>query len=81
MPSSQFSVRISPELDARIKQFAKENRTSKSKVMIDALQNYLGCFEEIPLNVQIAEIKEKLTIIESEIKHIIHKETKHESSK
>ncbi|MFK0732068.1 MAG: ribbon-helix-helix protein, CopG family [Gloeotrichia echinulata GP01] len=43
---SHFSVHISPELDARIKQFAKENNVTKSKVLHDALEHYLGCMEE-----------------------------------
>lgn len=59
----------------------KENGVTKSKVLHDALTHYLGCVEEIPLNQQIAEIKEKLAIIESEIKYVIYKETKHEISK
>jgi len=68
MSSPQFSVRIPFTLDKRIKQFAKANNVSKSKVMIDALHYYLGCVEEMPLNQQLAEIKEKITAIESAIK-------------
>lgn len=71
MPSSQFSVRISPELDARIKQFAKENGVTKSKVLHDALAHYLGCIEEKPLNRQIAEINQKLVMIETVITNIL----------
>lgn len=36
--------------------------------MIDALNHYLGCMEEIPLNQQLAEIKEKIIAIERAIK-------------
>ena len=78
MASTQFSVRISPELDTQIKQFAKAKGVTKSKVLQDALTHYLGCVEEIPLNQQITEIKEKLEIIESEIKYVNSKKTKHE---
>jgi predicted DNA-binding protein len=69
MASSQFSFRISPELDTRIKQFAKENSVTKSKVLHDALAHYFGCVEEVPLISQIAEINQRLIAIESFIKN------------
>ena len=43
MSSQQFSVRISPELNLNVKEFAKENNVTKTKVMIEALKHYLGC--------------------------------------
>jgi len=68
MSTPQFSVRIPSTLDKRVKQFAKENNVTKSKVMVDALNHYLGCMEEIPLNQQLSEIKQKINIIEELIK-------------
>lgn len=69
MSSPQFSVRIPFTLDKRIKEFAKKNNVTKSKVMIDALNHYLGCMKEIPLNQQLDEIKEKIIAIEAIIKN------------
>ncbi len=41
MASSQFSIRISSELDEKVKEYAAVNHTTKSRVMIDALAYYL----------------------------------------
>lgn len=71
MSSPQFSVRIPLTLDKRVKQFAKENNVTKSKVMVDALNHYLGYMEKIPLNQQLHEIKEKIEYIEKSIKIIV----------
>lgn len=68
MSSQQFSVRIPPELDLKVKEFAKENNVTKTKVMIDALKQYLGCMKETSLNQEIAEIKGKIIVIEGIIK-------------
>ncbi|MEM6403686.1 MAG: hypothetical protein AAF757_26255 [Cyanobacteria bacterium P01_D01_bin.116] len=67
MSSPQFSVRIPSTLDERVKEFAKINNTTKSKVMIDALNHYLGCVENISLNYELHEIKEKIAAIEAVI--------------
>ena len=68
MSIPQFSIRIPPTLDKQVKEFAKNNNITKTKVMIDALNYYLGCIEERPLNQQLAEIKEKIIAIESAMK-------------
>ncbi|NJO64733.1 MAG: toxin-antitoxin system HicB family antitoxin [Richelia sp. RM2_1_2] len=60
MSPPQFNVRIPSSLDKQVKLFAKANNVSKNKVMIDALNHYLGCMEKISLNQQLAEIKEKI---------------------
>lgn len=63
MSNPQFSVRIPFKLDAKIKQFAKDNNVTKSKIMIDALNNYLGTMERTPLNQELHEIKQKINAI------------------
>ncbi|MEO1432518.1 MAG: hypothetical protein AAFV71_26295 [Cyanobacteria bacterium J06633_8] len=68
MSTPQFSVRIPVTLDTRVKQFAKDNNVTKSKVMIDALNHYLGCMEEISLNQELHDIKNKIAAIEAVIK-------------
>ena len=47
MASSQFSIRIPPELDEKVKEYAVVNHTTKSRVMIDALTYYLGNIEAV----------------------------------
>lgn len=73
MSTPQFSVRIPTTLDERVKQFAKDNKVTKTKVMIDALNHYLGCMEEISLNEELNEIKEKITNIEDFINKLSEK--------
>lgn len=65
MSTPQFSVRIPTTLDERVKKFAKDNNVTKTKVMIDALNHYLGCMEKMSLNRELHEIKEKISEIES----------------
>lgn len=48
MSTPQFIVRISFTLDKRVKQFAKDNNITKTKVIIDAWNYYFGCVEGIP---------------------------------
>lgn len=69
MSTPQFSVRIPINLDERVKQFAKDNKVTKTKVMIDALNHYLGYMEEMPLNEELHEIKEKIAVIEKIVKN------------
>lgn len=71
MSIPQFSIRIPPKLDEKIKQFAKENNITKTKVMIDALNHYLGNIERTPLNQELYEIKQKISDIELAIKNKI----------
>ncbi|MEM9928027.1 MAG: hypothetical protein AAF915_30625 [Cyanobacteria bacterium P01_D01_bin.50] len=68
MSTPQFSVRIPITLDERVKQFAKDNNVTKTKVMVDALNHYLGCMEGISLNQELHEIKQKIHAIELAIK-------------
>ena len=55
MSVPQFSIRIPPELEQRINDYAKENRTTKTRVMIDALAYYLGCIDDLPLSRKVIE--------------------------
>ena len=70
MSSPQFSVRIPTNLDERVKKFAKDNNITKSKVMIDALNHYLGCMEGMSLNQELHDIREKIATIEIAIKKL-----------
>lgn len=67
MASSQFSVRIPPELDEKVKQYAVVNHTTKSRVMIDALAYYLGNIEDVPLSRKVMELEKRMTSIEAKV--------------
>ncbi len=67
MASDQFSVRIPPELDEKVKEYAVENHTTKSRVMIDALAYYLGNIEDVPLSRKVMELEKRITSIEAKV--------------
>ena len=67
MASSQFSIRIPPELDEKVKEYAVVNHTTKSRIMIDALAYYLGNIEDVPLSRKVIELERRLASIEAEI--------------
>jgi predicted DNA-binding protein len=67
MASPQFSVRIPPQLDERLKIYAAKNSSTKSEVMVAALAHYLGCSEEVPLPQKVAELEQRLTLLEEVI--------------
>lgn len=64
MSIPQFSIRIPPELEQRVNDYAKENRTTKTRVMIDALAYYLGSVDDVPLSRKVVEIEKRLTSLE-----------------
>lgn len=70
MASPQFCIRIPKELDERLVDYAKHNRTTKTKVMIDALAYYLGATEDVPLSQRMVELEEKVAALEALIKQI-----------
>lgn len=67
MASSQFSIRIPPGLDEKVKEYAVVNHTTKSRVMIDALAYYLGNIEDIPLSRKVMELDKRLASIEAKL--------------
>ena len=69
MSIPQFSIRIPPTIDKQVKQFAKDNNITKTKVMIDALNHYLGNIKQTSLNQKLHENKQKISAIELIIKN------------
>jgi len=67
MSIPQFSIRIPPELEHRINDYAKENRTTKTRVMIDALAYYLGSVDDVPLSRKVMELEKRMTILEGKV--------------
>ncbi|WP_088239501.1 hypothetical protein [Calothrix rhizosoleniae] len=67
----QFSIRIPPELEKRINEYAQENRTTKTRVMIDALAYYLGSVDDVPLSRKVSQLETKVEEIQALVnKHI-----------
>ena len=70
MASLQFSVRIPPELDRLVKEYAAENNTTKSDVMVTALASYLGYSSKVPLAQKVVELEEKIAQLQAQIKQL-----------
>lgn len=64
MGSPQFSLRIPLELDERLTEYAQQNGMTKTRVMLDALAQYLGCVEDVPLSRRMVEIEKKVAELE-----------------
>ncbi len=70
MASLQFSVRIPPELDKRVKEYAAKNNTTKSDVMVTALARYLGYESKVPMNQRMVELEQRMAKLETEVKEL-----------
>ena len=70
MSSPQFSIRIPPELDKKVKEYAVKNNTTKSDVMIAALARYLGCESKVPLNQRVVELEKQLARVQEQIEQL-----------
>ncbi len=70
MPSLQFSVRIPPELDKKVKEYAVKNNTTKSDVMIAALARYLGYESKVPLTQRVVELEQKMSELQTQIEQL-----------
>lgn len=68
MSIPQFSIRIPPELEQQINNYAKENRITKTRVMIDALAYYLGCVDDVPLSRKVVELEKRVTSLGAKVK-------------
>lgn len=70
MSSLQFSVRIPPELDQKVKEYAVKNDTTKSHVMITALARYLDCESKIPLTQRVVELEQQMAEVKEQIEQL-----------
>lgn len=70
MASSQFCVRIPSELDELLVAYAKQNGTTKTKVMVDALAHYLGFSKHVPLIHRMVELEERMAGLEAQMRQV-----------
>ncbi len=66
MGKPQIAVRIPPPLLAELNQYVERVGTSKTNVIINAISQYLGCAETVPLSQRMAELERRMTAIEAE---------------
>lgn len=70
MSSLQFSVRIPPDLDKKVKEYAVKNNTTKSDVMVAALARYLDYESKVPLTQRVVELEEKMAELQGQIEQL-----------
>ncbi|MBG1260616.1 DNA-binding domain-containing protein [Nostoc commune] len=73
MTKPQIAVRIPKSLFVKLSNHVERNRTSKTEIVVSALANYLGCLEEVPLIQRIAEIEERLKLLETTLTRHLQK--------
>lgn len=64
MAAPQLSVRITPSLNERLKNYTARTGISKTDVINYALAQYLGSIQEISLAQRVARIEAKIAILE-----------------
>lgn len=70
MASLQFSVRIPPELDKKVKEYAVKNKTTKTEIMIAALARYLDCESKVPLTQRVVELERQIARVQEQIEQL-----------
>lgn len=69
-PSSPICFRIPRNLERRLKQYASRNSVTKSDVLTAALARYLGEESSIPMIQRLAEIEDKMSMLEAEVEQL-----------
>ncbi len=68
MTLAPVSVRIPSELDELLGTYIKENGTTKTKVVVEALAQYLGLSEQVPLVRRVVELEQRMAELEVEVR-------------
>ena len=68
MRKPQIAVRVPPSLFEQLNEYVEKTGTSKTDVVINAIAEYLGCTENMPLSQRIAELEQKFVELEATIK-------------
>lgn len=68
MGNIQISARISPELYEKLVAQAQILKVPKSEVLLTALAQYLNQTEELPVNLQLAQLEKRVTALELQSK-------------
>lgn len=69
MEKPQIAVRIPPSLLDKLNSYIKETGTTKTDVMINAIAQYIGCVDSVPLTQRMAELERQV----KEVKDLVKK--------
>ena len=68
MGKPQITVRISPALLNSLNQCVESTGTLKTDVVISEISQYLGCADQVSINQRIADLENKVTKLEFEVR-------------
>ena len=57
-------------IDQRVKEYAAENNTTKSNVMVTALARYLGYSSKVALAQRMVELEERIAQLETQMEQL-----------
>jgi|SanBayMetagenome_1026888.scaffolds.fasta_scaffold10104_3 predicted DNA-binding protein len=60
MEKPQIAVRISPSLLDKLNSYIEKTGTTKTDVVINALAQYIGCIDSVPLTQRMAELERQM---------------------
>jgi hypothetical protein len=68
MGKPQIAVRIPPPLLAELNQYVERVGTSKTDVIVSAIDAYLGCAETVPLSQRVSQLELQMKELRTSIK-------------
>ncbi len=68
MSRVQLAVRIPAPLHEKLSDYLERTGTSKTDVVVNALAQYLGCSENIPLSQRMSEFEKRLAALEADVR-------------
>lgn len=60
MRKPQIAVRVPPSLFEQLNQYVVKTGTSKTDVVVNAIAEYLGCADNVPLSQRMAELEAQM---------------------
>ncbi|MGK7879657.1 MAG: DNA-binding domain-containing protein [Crocosphaera sp.] len=71
MSKSQLGVRIPNTLLNELNSYVEKTGTNKTQVIVNAIAEYLGCGDSVPLSERVAEVERRISELENEVKATI----------
>lgn len=65
MSRVQLAVRIPNSLQEQLSRYLDSTGATKTEVVVNALAEYLGCAESVPLNQRMAELEKRVAQLEA----------------
>lgn len=70
MSNSSIGVRIPPNLQKRLESYIAETHSTRTEVILNALAQYLGASEEVPLSQRVSALEAQILELKGLVKNI-----------